>query len=339
MVFVGMDHGTTGVSFTILSSTVKEDGNSAEHFKIGREEISSGKVSAMDELSHRIDLDSIDLMVITYAMGDGLNAIKPLSKVKDRGILSINGAGKVTGGGTAVYEEIEKSGIPTLLIPGLHKKTPCIDSRFAAAYSHHASAEKVSITYNAYLETGWENMVVADISSNSVTMLVQNGKIIGAMDACLGAMGVIHGPLDLEMLRDIDEGKKTANECFSHAGAVKIAEIDAGVSQARAELLEMAQSGDDRAVLALDTMMMTIAMEIWGLIGIADKIEGIVLTGSMGAMEEPVNFFGLLKEYLEGVVPVVRIPPTSGSMGSAQMARDIYQGRKNIVGINVEDYP
>lgn len=339
MVFVGMDHGTTGVSFTILSSSQNEDGNSSEHFKISREELSKGKVSAIQELSKRVDLNSIDLMVITYAMGDALNAIKPLSKVKDRGILSINGAGKVTGGGTAVYEEIEKSGIPTLLIPGLHKKTPCIDRRFAAAYSHHASAEKVSITYNAYLETGWENMVVSDISSNSVTMLVQNGKIIGAIDACIGAMGVIHGPLDLEMLRDIDEGKKTANECFSHAGAVKIAEIEASVSQAKDELLEMAQIGDDRAVLALDTMMMTIAMEIWGLIGIADKVEGIVLTGSMGSMEEPVNFFGLLKEYLEGVVPVVRIPPTSGSMGSAQIARDIYHGRKNILGINVEDYP
>lgn len=339
MVFVGMDHGTTGVSFTILSSSQKEDENSSEHFKISREELSRGKVSAIQELSKRVDLDSIDLMVITYAMGDGLNAIKPLSKVKDRGILSINGAGKVTGGGTAVYEEIEKSGIPTLLIPGLHKKTPCINRRFAAAYSHHASAEKVSITYNAYLETGWENMVVSDISSNTVTMLVQNGKIIGAIDACIGAMGVIHGPLDLEMLRKIDEGKKTANECFSHAGAVKIAEIDASVSQAKDELLEMAQIGDDRAVLALDTMMMTIAMEIWGLIGIADKVDGIVLTGSMGSMKEPVNFFGLLKEYLEGVVPVVRIPPTSGSMGSAQIARDIYHGRKNILGINVEDYP
>ena len=180
-------------------------------------------------------------------------------------------------------------------------------------------------------------MVVADISSNSVTMLVQNGKIIGAIDACLGAMGVIHGPLDLEMLRDIDEGKKTANECFSHAGAVKIAEIDTKVSQAKDELLLLAQSGDDRAILALDTMMMTIAMEIWGLIGIADKVEGIVLTGSMGAMEEPVNFYGLLKEYLEGVVPVVRIPPTSGSMGSAQIARDIYQGKRNILGIKVDD--
>jgi putative methanogenesis marker protein 12 len=335
-----MDHGTTGVSFTILSSSSAKDDkekNSVEHFKISREEISQGQISAIEELGKRVDLNSIDLMVITYAMGDGLNSIKPLKNVKNRGILSINGAGKVTGGGTAVYEEIEKSGIPTLLIPGLHKKTPCIDQRFAAAYSHLASAEKVSITYNAYLETGWENMVVADISSNSVTMLVQNGKIVGAIDACLGAMGVIHGPLDLEMLRDIDEGKKTANECFSHAGAVKIAEIDTKVSRAKDELILLAQNGDDRAVLALDTMMMTIAMEIWGLIGIADKVEGIVLTGSMGAMEEPVNFYGLLKEYLEGVVPLIKIPPTSGSMGSAQIARDIYHGKKDILGIKVDD--
>ncbi len=334
-----MDHGTTGVSFTILSSLKeeKEGRNSVEHFKISREDISQGQISALYELGQRVDLDSIDLMVITYAMGDGFNTIKPLDKVKNRGILSINGAGKVTGGGTAVYEEIEKSGIPTLLIPGLHKKTPCIDRRFSAAYSHHASAEKVSITYNAYLETGWENMVVADISSNSVSMLVQNGKIVGAIDACLGAMGVIHGPIDLEMLRDIDEDKRTANECFSHAGAVKIADIDTKVSQAKDELLLLAQNGDDQAILALDTMIMTIAMEIWGLIGIANKVEGIVLTGSMGAMEEPINFYGILKEYLEGVVPVVRIPPTSGSMGSAQIARDIYQGGKNILGIKVDD--
>ncbi len=77
-----MDHGTTGVSFTILSSSQKEDENSVEHFKISREELSSGKVSAIEELAQRVDLDSIDLMVITYAMGDGLNTIKPLSKVK-----------------------------------------------------------------------------------------------------------------------------------------------------------------------------------------------------------------------------------------------------------------
>lgn len=346
MVFVGMDHGTTGVSFTILPFTQNDEGKKeelaaeqqAQHFKIDREDLSSGKVSALEELSKRVDLDQIHLMVITYAMGDGVSAIQPLDQVENRGILSINGAGKVTGGGTSVYSEIEQSNIPTLLIPGLHKNTPCLDRRFSAAYSHLASAEKISITYNAYLETGWENMIVADISSNSVTMLVQNGQIKGAMDACVGAMGVIHGPLDLQMLRDIDDGFKTANECFSNAGAVKIAQIDAKVSRAKEELLEMFQQGDDRAVLALDTMIMTIAMEIWGLVGIADQVDGIVLTGSMGAMQEPVDFFGTLKEYLEGVVPVVKIPPTSGSMGSAQIARDIYNGKRDILGIKVEGY-
>ncbi|MCK9151150.1 methanogenesis marker 12 protein [Methanobacterium alcaliphilum] len=337
MVFVGMDHGTTGVSFTILSSS-QEGGKPATHFKIGRDELSKGEVSAIDELSKRVELDSIKLMVITYAMGDGLTTIKPLNKVNNRGVLSIGGAGKVTGGGTAVYSEIENSDIPTLLLPGLHKKIPCLDPRFKAAYSHHASAEKISISYNAYLETGWENMIVADISSNSVTMLIQNGEIVGAMDACLGAMGVIHGPLDLEMLRDIDDGDKTANECFSHAGAVKIAEINTKVSDAKDELLEMFQKGDEKAELAINTMIMTIAMEIWGLVGISDQIDGIVLTGSMGAMQEPVDFFGSLKEYLGNVVSVVRIPPTSGSMGSAQIAQDIYNGKKNILGIIVESY-
>jgi hypothetical protein len=44
MVFVGMDHGTTGVSFTILD-------DETTHFKILREDLSAGKVSALKELS------------------------------------------------------------------------------------------------------------------------------------------------------------------------------------------------------------------------------------------------------------------------------------------------
>jgi len=325
-----MDHGTTGVSFTILSKEI-------EHFKLGREELSKGKVSAIEELSKRIDLDEIKLMAITYAMGDAIRAIKPINKVKDRGIISIGGAGKVTGGGTRVYSEIEKSKIPTVLIPGLHRNLPCLDERFKAAYSHHGSAEKVSISYNAYLETGWKNMIVSDISSNTVTILIQNGEIKGAMDACIGAMGIIHGPLDLEMIRAIDDGYKTANECFSHAGAVKIAGIKTKVSRAKDELIKRYVQGDDKARLAINTMAMTITMEIWGLIGIADKIDGIILTGSMGAMKKPVNFYGILKEQLNCPMEVRRLPPTSGSIGSAQIARDIYNGEKKILGIKVED--
>jgi putative methanogenesis marker protein 12 len=329
MVFVGMDHGTTGVSFTILK-------DKPVHFKIGREELSSGQVSALGELSQRVELEKIELMAITYAMGDGISKITPLKDVKDRGILSIEGAGKVTGGGTRVYEEIEQSGIRTVLIPGLHQNSPCLDERFRAAYSHHASAEKVSISYNAHLETGYENFIVADISSNTVSILIEAKKIQGAIDACLGAMGIIHGPLDLKMIRDIDDGLRTANQCFSRAGAVKVADLDEKVDYSKEKLLKMYKQGDTKAELAMETMLLTIAMEIWGLAGVAEnKVEGVVLTGSVGSMREPFDFFGTMKDKIEGVGEVVMLPPTSGSMGSAQIARAVFGGARNILGIEV----
>lgn len=329
MVFVGMDHGTTGVSFTAL-------GDKPEHLKIGRDELSSGEVSAMEELSGMVDLDSIQLMAITYAMGDGISKITPLEMVKNRGILSIEGAGKVTGGGTAVYEEIKKSGIPTVLIPGLHQNTPCMDPRFKAAYSHHASAEKVSICYNAHLETGYENFIVSDVSSNTVSLLLENGKIRGAVDACLGSMGIVHGPLDLKMIRDVDEGLRTANQCFSRAGAVKVAGIDEKVAHAKNVLLERYQEGDPQAELALETMLMTIVMEIWGLVGIAsNEMEGVVLTGSVGSMQDPFDFFGALKEEVGDIGEVVMLPSTSGSVGSAQIAKAVFEGANDILGIEI----
>ena len=55
MVFIGMDHGTTGISFCLMS----DDGKIIDIFKIGREDSKSGKVSAIDELSKRVDLSSV----------------------------------------------------------------------------------------------------------------------------------------------------------------------------------------------------------------------------------------------------------------------------------------
>lgn len=332
MVFVGMDHGTTGISFAIIDNEKVLD-----VFKISREDSKAGRVSAIEELSKRVDLSGIDLMIVTYAMGDGINTILPMEKVKNRGILSINGAGKVTGGGTSVYSEIENTDIPCLMIPGLHKDCDFLDPLFRAAYSHHASPEKVSIAYNAYLETNWENMIVADISSNSVDLLIEDAKIKGAIDACCGAMGIVHGPLDLEMIRDIDEGRKTANECFSHAGAVKIANIDNKVAFMKEDLLNAYEKGDERAVLAIDSMIMTVAMEIAGLIAVSkNPVDGIVLTGSMGSMKEPVDFEAKLNEYFKDKYLFKIISSESGAIGAAQIARDIYGGKREILGIKVD---
>lgn len=333
MVFIGMDHGPTGISFCIMS----DDGEVIDVFKIGREESKQGKVSAIEELSKRVDLNSIDLMAVTYAMGDGINKIQNITQVKNRGILSINGAGKVTGGGTSVFSEIEDSNIPAVMIPGLHKDSDSLDKLFRAAYSHQASPEKVSICYNAFLETGWKNMIVADISSNSVDILIENGKIKGAMDACLGAMGIVHGPIDLEMIRQIDEEDFSANNRFSHAGAIKIADIDGKVANMKDQLLDNYESGDEKAKLAIDTLIMTVAMEIAGLDVVCEnEIEGIVLTGSVGSATKPFNFENEINKYFKNKYSLKIISKESGAIGAAQIARDVYNGKKEILGILVD---
>ena len=332
MVFIGMDHGTTGISFCIMS----DEGEVIDVFKIGREESKKGLISAKEEILKRVDLDSIKLMAITYAMGDGISKILPTSKVKDRGILSINGAGKVTGGGTSVFAELEALNIDSIMIPGLHKNSDSLNELFRAAYSHQASPEKVSISYNAVKETGWSNFIVADISSNSVDILIEDGKIKGAIDACLGAMGVIHGPLDLEMIRNIDENRASANECFSHAGAIKIAGIDGKVANMKDQLLENYRNGDEKAKLAIDTLIMTVAMEIAGLdVVCKNEIEGLVLTGSIGSATEPFNFADEINKYFKNKYPLKIISKDSGAIGAAQIAMDVYNGEKEILGIEV----
>lgn len=81
---------------------------------------------------------------------------------------------------------------------------------------------------------------------------------------------------------------------------------------------------------------MTILMEIHGLIGISDsKLDGIVLTGSIGSMQKPYDFFGEIKAGLQELIPVIKLPATSGSLGSAQIAKAIFEGKKDILGIKV----
>ena len=67
MAFIGMDHGTTGISFCIMSNK----GNIIDIFKIGREESKQGLISAKEELSKRIDLKSVKLMAIHGQIGGG----------------------------------------------------------------------------------------------------------------------------------------------------------------------------------------------------------------------------------------------------------------------------
>jgi hypothetical protein len=43
----------------------------------------------------------------------------------------------------------------------------------------------------------------------------------------------------------------------------------------------------------------------------------------------------MIKEGVEEIAPVSIIPPTSGSVGSAQIAKAVFRGEKDILGIKV----
>ena len=331
--YMGMDHGTTAISFEIINENKEE----IAYITLPRDKLSKNQISFKDTLNETINMKKIELLAMTYSMGDAIDKITPLNQVPHRGILDITGAGTVTGGGKIIYNEVEELKIPTVLIPGLHKNCEFLDKRFRASYSHCASSEKVSISYYAYQKTGWKNMIIADISSNTVCILVENGRIKGAMDACIGAMGFIHGPLDLSMIRKIDKHEKTANECFSHAGISKIAKVNSKINNVKQDIINKAVQKDENATLAIESLVMSVVMEIYGLYGIMEeKIDGIVLTGSGGTMTDPININQKIKTKIEKIAPVKTLSPKSGALGSAYIAYDISKNNKNnIMGIEV----
>ena len=203
--FIGIDHGTTAMRFA---------GDGAV-FKIPRREATGFQFSDLAKLSPNAGIAGIEGIAVTYSMGDNFSAITPVQHLKNRGLISQEGAGEHIGGGTRVFDVIRESGFPAVAIPGLHRGSPT-DPRFKA-YSHQASPEKIGIAYEVTRHLG-PDCIVCDISSNTVSLLVKDGRIVGGFDACIFAPGRVHGALDLDAIRAVDKGEVSANDAFLHAG-------------------------------------------------------------------------------------------------------------------------
>ena len=85
--FIGIDHGTTAMRFAGESGM----------FKISRE---AAKEFSIQDLSQFCPIDEIEGIALCYSMGDNIASITNISKVKNRGIVSREGAGQHIGGGT-----------------------------------------------------------------------------------------------------------------------------------------------------------------------------------------------------------------------------------------------
>jgi putative methanogenesis marker protein 12 len=288
--FIGIDHGTTSLRFSTGDAW----------FKISREE---AREFRWQDLGRLCPLNEIEGIALTYSMGDRITMITPIQDVENRGVVSREGAGKHVGGGTRVFDQVRQSGLPALVIPGLHRGSPT-DGRFKV-YSHQASPEKIGIAYRVARDLGSE-LVVSDISSNTVTLLVTGGRITGAFDACIFAPGLEHGALDVAAIRKIDAGEITANEAFRTAGVNYTLPPDM-----RTQAVAMFAAMECAAMLLLSPL---------AGVALAGTLAPLVADGVSALLERPVKVYD----------------EWSASQGLAWIARDVFSGRKEILGIGVD---
>lgn len=321
--FIGIDHGTTAMRFAALFP----DGEvlKLEIPRTEAAEMSKSQLISSIEESFGISSPDILLMAVTYSMGDGIKDIEDIATVENRGVKSIEGAGKKTGGGGLVFDSIRSSGIPAVVIPGIHEGSDT-DPRLNI-FSHSTSPEKIGIAYHAFA-LGFSDFVLSDISSNTVTVAVADGKLIGAIDACIFAPGLQHGPLDVQALRDVDAGKMSANEAFVNSGVLKHTSFSD-----RHDLIKAAKDGDSHALLAMDSIALFAAMEIAGMQLLMKEYGStgqVIIEGSVGEVPEVVK---KIESHLGVNVHV--LDRWSAAIGCAEIARDVHSGSSKILGLNV----
>lgn len=288
--FIGIDHGTSAMRFA----------GEGREFKLTREAAKDFRIA---DLSRICPPDEIEGIAVCYSMGDNFSKITCIGKLENRGLVSREGAGKHIGGGTRVFDEVAASGIPAIAIPGLHRESPT-DPRFKA-YSHQTSPEKIGIAYEVCHDIG-DDVIVSDISSNTVTLLVSEGKLIGAFDACIFAPGTLHGALDVEAIRRVDNGECTANEAFQHAGVT----------------FTLPEEERLRAVA------MFAAMECAAL-RLLNPRAPVALAGSLAPIVAPEVGSLLGSE-------VAVYDEWCASRGCARIARDVFSGKRRILGLDTD---
>jgi putative methanogenesis marker protein 12 len=288
--FIGIDHGTTAIRFSGVS----------REFKVSRRDATRFLYTDLERIC---PLREIEGIALGYSMGDNFSSITPVSRLRNRGVISQEGAGEHIGGGTRVFDEIRKSGLPAVAIPGLHRGSPT-DVRFKA-YSHQASPEKIGIAFHAVEDLGPE-VVVSDISSNTVTLLVKGGRISGAFDACIFAPGLEHGALDVDAIRRIDRGECGANDSFLRAGVRHT----------------MPPEEQER------TVAMFAAMECAALLLLSPDA-GVALAGGLAprVSNEVKAFLGR---------DVMVYDEWCASRGLAMIAKEVFSGCRSILGIDVD---
>ena len=300
--FIGCDHGTTALRFAV---------NGGATFSMERERAAGMEASALlSTVLSSLDVRASDvgLIALSYSMGDAIDAITPIRLVRDRGVCSQQGAGAPVGGGTRWYDAVAASGLPAVVVPGVHRGTYG-DPRFRV-FSHGASGEKVGLCFGV-AASGHRDFVVADVSANTVSLAVRGGVLLGAIDASIFAPGTRQGPLDVELLRRVDGGELTADQAFSSAGPMS------------RRVFPSAEEAEDAVALFA-------AMELAGL-GLLTPGGEAFLAGGLGSNPD----FSARVSRLLGR-PATPLGEFAAARGMAALARAVHGGAEDALGIPVK---
>ena len=184
-----------------------------------------------------------------------------------------------------------------------------------------------------------------------MSVAVVGGEIVGAIDACIFAPGLIQGPLDLQLLRDVQKGLLSANEAFSSAGVLRkfgFQRLTAAETQKQGRGRREARGAAEGASAAFETLALFVAMEISALLVLLRDLAStakirIFLTGSVGESEKfRRSVDDLLRklfscdEACKGrILEVQTLTRHSAAIGCAEIARDVFNGQKRILGLSL----
>jgi putative methanogenesis marker protein 12 len=310
--FLGIEHGTQAIRFAFL------DGKKCRIFELNRKEaasLSGQRIADRIESGLQVKLHDITLTAMTYGMGDAINRIMDIKSVKNRGIRGP--AGKQVGGGANVFDTIKDSGIPAVLLPGIHSDSP-IDARMKF-FSHVASAEKLGLCH--YIGClGHRNFIVSDVGSSAVTVGVAGGKVVGGIDACIFSPGIVLGPLDLQAIRDVDAGLTTADDAFSSGGILKLTSFN--------DVDKLLGSNSKDAKEALRILSLFVSMEMAAM-------EVLIKNASLFLAGAAAN---RLRKNIEKTLQkkVTALGKYAAAEGCAMVARDVFLGAKDILGVGID---
>ncbi len=322
--YVGIDHSTTGVKTSILS-----DDGSRETFVIERSPENENEWRYTDLLAEYVDLDAIRMAAIGYSYGDNFGDIRLIDAVENRGVVDNLGAGHPSGTGSKVFDDLKTSAVPCVSFPGVNHNIECLHPYFRH-YETITGADKIAMTRYAQEQFSGDanHFIAVNASSSAMATLVHQGTLVGAFHW----IGLVHGWAGLGSIRRVLRDECNLSDIFMDAGLLRRSgyTFEDVKGTPDPELLEMVYLATLHNVYSLRAFVEHIH---------DDPLDGIVLSGRLSRLESPIDMREKLQTSLGELAPVTHCQKYGTATGAALIAKDVYEGEQDVLGLPVQNNP